>query len=263
MTNPAQYGSLKFEEAVDFFKDKIPLPTETWSDITDAAHNQSFVIAGGIKAELLSDFHESILKAIEDGSDITEFRKDFDQIVEKHGWSYKGKRGWRTAIILDTNLSTAYAAGRDKQRRTPEIIKVFPNNEYFTINDSDVRKKHKDWHGIILPWNDPFWDTHTPPNGWHCRCWITPTNKNSDTSAPEINTVPWENPSTGKTQQVPEGIDPGFAYNPGQSAVEASVISTVQNVKQTPEPIQLDFFKEMEETTEISDDNKKIINKGK
>jgi hypothetical protein len=28
--------------------------------------------------------------------------------------------------------------------------------------------------------------------------------------------MPWVNPATGELAPVPRGIDPGFAYNPGQ-----------------------------------------------
>jgi len=31
-------------------------------------------------------------------------------------------------------------------------------------------------------------------------------------------TVPWRNPATGKTEDVPRGIDPGWDYNVGEAA---------------------------------------------
>jgi hypothetical protein len=34
---------------------------------------------------------------------------------------------------------------------------------------------------------------------------------------PEVETYTWENPKTGEKVQVPVGIDPGWAYNPGKS----------------------------------------------
>jgi len=260
MPNTAQYGSLKFDEAIDFFKNKINLPTETWSDITNEMHGRAFVVSGAVKAELLSDFHESILKSIDEGTDIAEFRKDFDKIVAKHGWSYKGKRGWRTSIILDTNLSTAYSAGREKQRKLPEIIAAFPNDEYNSMDDSRVRPLHKKWDGTILPHDDPWWSTHTPPNGWRCRCWKEPTSEGAQKESPNDGTTLWENPSTGIKESIPKGIDPGFAYNP----LEASTMSdhaTWQSIKKCPEQIQEAFLSEMAESGQYSGVLDKMINR--
>ena len=214
----AEYGSLPFTEAIDFVRDKIPIPTKTWSDITNAMHGRAFVIAGANNTEIVSDFHESIIKAIESGTDITAFRKDFDAIVKKHGWSYNGKRGWRSSIMLDTNLSTAYSAGREKQRRTPAVVKAFPNNTYRTMDDGRVRPFHRSWNNVTLPHDDPWWNTHLPPNGWRCRCWTEPSAGTPDDSAPSDGTVAWKNPATGKTEMIPAGIDPGFAYNPADAS---------------------------------------------
>jgi hypothetical protein len=87
------------------------------------------------------------------------------------------------------------------------------------------------WYNLILPADDPFWSTHYPPNGWGCKCGVVSasladverlTAKFANTpnpvrlSAPPIETYTWLNPRTGETVEVPFGIDPGWAYNPGQ-----------------------------------------------
>jgi hypothetical protein len=40
-------------------------------------------------------------------------------------------------------------------------------------------------------------------------------------AAPAITYRDWTNPRTGEVVKVPEGIDPGFAYNPGQAFLAA------------------------------------------
>lgn len=32
------------------------------------------------------------------------------------------------------------------------------------------REQHKAWNGTVLPLNDPWWETHSPPNGFGCLC---------------------------------------------------------------------------------------------
>lgn len=36
--------------------------------------------------------------------------------------------------------------------------------------------------------------------------------------APKVKTYEWTNPNTGEVIRVPEGVDPGWAYNPGKTA---------------------------------------------
>ena len=214
----AKVRTLPFDEAIEFIRDKVNIPTETWADITDDMHGRAFVVAGAMKQEILADFHKSILDAVEKGTDIAQFRKDFDTIVKKHGWSYKGKRGWRTSTILNTNLSSAYAAGREQQRRTDAVLKAFPNDEYITRDDDRVRTLHASWNHVILPTTDPWWDTHTPPNGYGDRCTKQPTADDITGEAPDDGTETFVNPSTGVETEVPAGIGPGFAFNPADAA---------------------------------------------
>ncbi|MGH8326616.1 MAG: phage minor head protein, partial [Steroidobacteraceae bacterium] len=156
---------------------------------------------------------------------LQEFRRDFDTIVERHGWAYNGTPGWRSRIIYETNLSSAYSAGRYAQLTDPSTLAVFP---YWTYNHGDSvhpRPMHLSWNGITLHADDPWWDTHYTPNGWRCSCYITATSrrglarmgKSVPDTAPALDAVPWRNPHTGTVHMVPKGIDPGFDYNPGKA----------------------------------------------
>lgn len=47
---------------------------------------------------------------------------------------------------------------------------VFPYSMYVTAGDERVRNSHAALNGVCLPTDDPFWQTHTPPWEWGCRC---------------------------------------------------------------------------------------------
>ena len=111
MPPSAEYLNLPFDEAIAFFKQKLNLPTRTWKDIWKAMHARAFVVAGAMKEDLIQDLRDAVEKGIADGMTLSEFRKDFDGIIEKTGWKYRGGKAWRTAVIFNTNLSTAYAIG--------------------------------------------------------------------------------------------------------------------------------------------------------
>jgi hypothetical protein len=89
-------------------------------------------------------------------------------------------------------------------------------------------------HNICLPVDDPFWQTHAPPNGWNCRCTLQSLSagdlrrliaggENMVLTAPPITTRRFVNNRTGEIRQVPDGVDPGWDYNPGKAGHDETV----------------------------------------
>lgn len=229
---PVNYGSLPFREQIAFFLAKLNVPTRAWTDVWRDAHDTSFMVAGAYKAELLADFREAVRKGIEDGTTIQEFRKDFDQIVAKHGWTYKGARGWRTRVIYETNLRTSYQAGRYAQLTDPDLLQSRPLWRYkHSESVRFPRPQHLAWDGLVLRHDDPWWRAHFPPNGWGCKCRVYSESdrtlrkrgKSSPDSAPpveyETKTAGARGPSP-RTVSVPKGIDPGWDYAPGRTVAQ-------------------------------------------
>lgn len=225
MTTTVEAIGLPFEEAIDFFRQKTRVPTRRWTDIYGEAHSRAFMVAGAATDDLLADFQAEIRRALETGSTLAAFRDRFDEIVQKHGWSHTGSPGWRSRIIYETNLSTAYSAGRYAQQSDPDVKAAFPYWTYVHSGSRHPRLNHLSWNGTTLSADDPWWKTHYPPNGWRCGCRVSITSraglrrmgKDGPDQAPPLDARPWTNPSTGETRQVPRGIDPGFDYNPGEA----------------------------------------------
>ena len=224
---------LAFKNAVDFFRGKTNLPTSTWHDIWESMHDHSFVVAGAMSEDLLSDLRKEVDRAISEGTGIKLFRENFDKIVAKHGWSYNGGQAWRTRIIFETNINSAYQAGRYKQ-----LQELKETHQYWLYRHSDhvakPRPKHVSWDGLILRADDKWWDTHYPPNGWGCQCRVFALNERQMKARQkkagkkeQVDITPamdWESQTVGKhsdnpkSVMVPDGIDAGFAYAPGKSS---------------------------------------------
>ncbi|MBN1104747.1 MAG: hypothetical protein JXL84_15115 [Deltaproteobacteria bacterium] len=171
MTPSAKYANLPFDEAIETLRRRgeLRLPTATWNDLTRDMHGRAFVVAGAVKDELLSDLFSEVMKGVRDGTTLREFRKNFDDIVRRAGWKYKGGKGWRTATIFNTNLSTTYASGHWKRMTDRDVIKSRPFLRYVASSSRNPRSEHMQWYNLVLPADDPFWQTHTPPNGWGCK----------------------------------------------------------------------------------------------
>jgi hypothetical protein len=216
MVTTAGALDLPFDEAITFFRDKTSMPTSSWRAVWDAAHSKTFMVAGANTVALVDDFKAEVDKALTSGTTLAEFQKGFDQLVKKHGWSYRGERGWRTRTIFETNLSTAYAAGRYAQLTEPDTLATFPYWQYNHSGALHPRLQHKAWDGKVLKADDPFWTVAYPPNGFRCGCFVTPVSqsrlrrlgKSGPDAAPDLDQL-------GTDQ--PLGVDPSFAYNPGMA----------------------------------------------
>jgi SPP1 gp7 family putative phage head morphogenesis protein len=220
--------ALPFEEAADYFRQKVNLPTAAWTDLREGMHARAFVVAGATKAALLSDFREALQVALDEGETLRDFRKRFDDIVKRHGWTHNGTPGWRSRVIYDTNLRMAHAAGRWSQidRLTAQGTKVYLR--YSAILDQRTRPQHRGWNDVVLPADHDFWKTHYPPNGWRCRCSVQVLPERSlaryglKVTPPPPNTAPQprtvNTPNGPVSWPTPPGIDAGFGYNVGRAA---------------------------------------------
>jgi len=213
-----------FQEAIDFFQQKVKLPSNAYTDLLHAMHDKAFVIAGVTDTAILTDVHDELVRCMQDGIPFDEFEKRFEKIIESR-WlptSVTGEpnTGWRARLVYDTNMQTAYAAGQYEQRiRVKDLL---PYWRYIHTGESKVpRQEHLRWHGLVLRWDDPWWDTHTPPNGWGCTCTIEACDeidlhkmgKNGPDTPPkdEFKTVRFGN----REILTPKGVDPAWAYAPG------------------------------------------------
>lgn len=230
----ASYGSVPFREQTDFFRQKLNVPTQAWTDIYGAEHDFAFMVAGANRNAIVTDFRAAVEDAIAGGGTLEQFRQDFDRIVERHGWDYNGGREWRSRVIFETNLFSSYQAGRYQQ--------LWENRDalpYWQYHHSDAvehpRKQHLAWDGLTLPAIHPWWRTHFPINAYGCQCYVTGLSQMDLTAmgrtgpdqAPEIEWVTREigkrSPDGPRLVRVPAGLDPGFDHAPGRSRIESAV----------------------------------------
>lgn len=224
----ANYGSLPFAEALDFFRQKLNLPTAQWDELLGAAHDRAFVVAGATLADLLADLNAAVLKGQAQGLTLATFKKDFEKIVAERGWTgwtgegSKGGRAWRARVIYETNLYTSYSAGRFQQMKA-----VAASRPYWRYRHSDAvttpRPEHAAWDGKILRHDDPWWAAHAPPNGFGCKCYVETLAardlKKLGIEPPTADAgkkMPYAGQTDPKTG-LPQGVDKGWDYQPGKS----------------------------------------------
>jgi len=213
-----------FEQQIEFLRQKRPAPTRAWTDAMHGDHDRSFVVAGVTDLAMLEEFQQAIVegaKTYEYGA----FAADFDRLVEKYGWTYNGGREWRIRTIFETNIRTSYMAGRLAQMRDPDVVKIMPWWQYIHAESRvpmEPRAEHVSWDGLVLRWDDPWWDVHFPPNDWLCSCGVRSlTEKQAmrqprwGEKAPATKTRRYQHLATGVTVDLPVGVGYGWDYQPG------------------------------------------------
>jgi SPP1 gp7 family putative phage head morphogenesis protein len=241
----AKVGPSKFtpSEAVKFFKQKGYGLNFHWRDVAKEEHANAFFVSKATGIEVLETFKTAIEKSLENGTTFEDFKKDVVPTLQKLGWIGKAEMfdprfgkteevllgtPRRLKVIYDTNLRTAYSAGT--WERILDNQKAFPYLRYSAVMDSRTRPEHSELHGITLPVDDPFWDTHYPPNGWFCRCTVMQVSRErleaegwQVSKSPEIEYVNYNDKRNGVIIKVPKGIDPSFDYNVGKARRNAFV----------------------------------------
>ncbi|MCW7140519.1 phage head morphogenesis protein [Escherichia coli] len=81
----------------------------------------------------------------------------------------------RLALIYNVNTRVAYNAGRYTQMMNN--TDTHPFWQYVAVMDSRTRPAHSALNGLVFRYDDPFWNTHYPPNGWNCRCRVRPLSQ--------------------------------------------------------------------------------------
>lgn len=229
-------------EAVEFLhrRDKVTV-TYDWRDLWQEEHARQFTVSRLTALDVLEAVRQGITDSVQGDLSRRDFMTNFEEYLARKGWW--GERvvldpvtgeavttkfdPARLKLIYDTNTRQAYSAGQ--WERIERNKASHPYIRYITQRDEKVREEHREWDNLTLPVDDPFWRSHYPPNGWNCRCRVvavsrrdyekgrTPTGQQMGKTAPTVEMRDWENKRTGETLSVPKGIDPGFAYNPGQA----------------------------------------------
>ena len=229
------------KEALEFFRAKGYSTGFAWQDVWQQEQDAAFTVAKMMDVDLLRDVRMAVDKALSDGLTLNQFKDILEpRLMQAGWWGRKEMKDPLTGKVLDvqlgsarrletifrTNLMTAYSAGHTAQIEATAA--EAPYLMYDAVDDEATRDEHAAWDGVVLPVGDPWWNTHTPPNGWNCRCSVIQLSAGQleglglkvAAQAPRVETREYTNPRTGEVSRVPKGIDPGFAYKPGASRAE-------------------------------------------
>lgn len=159
------------EEAIEFFRNKIPMTSAAFDQVTDAYRARAFTIAGQTRERAVAVVKGWLDRVLEQGLTFKEFREGLDEAAEAGGIT--AVNPYHAETVFNTNIQTAYNAGRWEMYHAPEVAEAFPYFQYHTVGDDRVRPAHAAMDGFIARRDDGVWDEWWPPNGFNCRCTVT------------------------------------------------------------------------------------------
>lgn len=253
------------KQVVAFLKNKIRVGAEgspfsasknfSYKDIWNEEHATNFTVAKAMQMDILKDIHDAVSAAAEKGWTLEHFKKELRPTLQTKGWwgkkdmidpltgeTVKAQLGSdrRLKTIYQTNIRSAYQQGKWERSQNSD---AHPYLMYRVGNSKEHRREHLAWDGLILPKDDPWWNSHFPPNGWGCKCWtqavsenraaklrrdgfdVPPTVEGGDggyhvdakTAAPTTRYISYLNNRKGIIEKVPIGVDPAFNGNVGRA----------------------------------------------
>jgi hypothetical protein len=271
------------KEAINYFNNKVSVPGFDYRDIWKDEHAHSFTVAKAMQLDVLDSIRGALSKALSEGQTMRDFSKNLTPELQRLGWWGKSQMmdpltgdvvpvqlgsPRRLKTIFNANMRTARAAGQ--WERAERTKKALPYMLYELGPSIEHRQEHVEWHGVCLPIDHPWFETHAPINGYGCKCRLRqvsrieyerlktngvpapdrkqeinpetglPTGRMEKrtipvkTTAPKTEYVEWKNKRTGTVELVPEGIDPGWDTNPGkvrQQNLESLLAGKVDGLK--------------------------------
>jgi len=286
------------QAALRYIQNKKLAKGFSYKDIWNEEHATNFTVAKAMQMDLLKDMKDAVEEAISEGQTFAQFKKNLEPTLRKKEWwgqkemedpltkeTHTVQLGSdrRLRTIYDTNLRSAYQEGRWERSQAST---AHPYLMYRVGNSKNHRKEHLEWNGLVLPKDDPWWNSHYPPNGWGCKCWTMAVSEDRKqrleetgitvppsvdgepgytvkvkTQAPKTTYKTFVNERKGTVEKVPVGVDPAFNWNVGKGRNIDAIKEKIERTKRllmaddsgfplAPEPLTSKGIQEMQKQSD-------------
>ena len=208
--NDTILGTMPNEAAAEAVRERAAMLREAYDQLAPEMRARAFAVAGIEDMKALQRVKEAIAKVPEGG----DWREAREAIAAELGDPEKTRAHAET--VLRTNAFEAYAAARWRKHQADRD--TMPYLVYHTVGDDRVRPDHAKLDGLVLPVDDPFWETHYPPWDWGCRCTVSGmTQLEHDEEAADPDSA-FQFPTPEEARRLPAN-DGDFHFNPKDSLV--------------------------------------------
>jgi SPP1 gp7 family putative phage head morphogenesis protein len=166
MTWTATADPARFDEAVEWFRQRLPLTDDIIEKLGEMVRLRAFRIAGVAQLDVVQAIYDILLELLNSGGSLGDFKARAREKLERE-WGRSDS--FRVETIYRNAAQHAYNAGRWRQQQHPAIRRHRPYKMFDAVLDgreTDIcRKRNK----TVLPADHPWWETNTPQLHHRCR----------------------------------------------------------------------------------------------
>ena len=160
------------EEAIALIEGKPVVTRAVFDQMLPEIRGRVFTITGVEGANVMERVRDAIAGLPQGGADGTWDKVKAQVVSELEPYLGEGA-DQRAELLIRTHGFQAFQASN---WRVAQADQDTTHLQYMTMEDDRVRDSHAALDGLVLPKDDPFWDDHTPPWDWGCRCRIRAMN---------------------------------------------------------------------------------------
>lgn len=150
-----------YPDAVAYLKARNVEPSDAFYARLAHLRQTAWTVKRLATIEQMERVKQSLVTALAEGQSFATWRKNTTPEMLALPKHYQ-ETVFRTATLSSYN-GAKWASFRDNAHHRPIL-------RYSAINDSRTRAAHSALHGLMMPVDDPRWQTLAAPNGINCRC---------------------------------------------------------------------------------------------
>jgi hypothetical protein len=163
------------QEAIDLLKGKTPVAASVFRQLLPEIKARAFTVSGIASMDALQRIRDAVASVPLGGEAGQTWDQAKAQIVDELDPYLGDGADYRAELVLRTNGFQAFSASIHRAGMEDDYTTHF---QYLHGECKVPTPSHLALNGVVLPKDDPFWDTHTGPWGHlGCMCYKRPMNE--------------------------------------------------------------------------------------
>jgi SPP1 gp7 family putative phage head morphogenesis protein len=213
----------RFEEAIQWFLQRVVLSSDEAAQVDDDTRQRSFWIGGGLQLQAIQNVFDHIAKSLKNGEPFEDFKKRVKDILSDPA---------HTETVFRNAVQRSYNAGRYQQMKAPDVARFRPYWMFDAVLDSRTSTICTVRDKTILPQDNQWWASNIPPLHHRCRSGIRSLRK-AEAERRGINNVPPLTPATPGWGTAPDAMP---VWKPNPAKTDPELLRTLQQKQQKPPP---------------------------